>query len=209
MVSDDTNECIIIDCGVSSASEKERLSAYIEKKGLQPVMAVNTHGHIDHIAGVGYVKEKYAVPFAMHAADEFLLERAAEQAQLFGFDADFAVPKIDIDLSQTGEIRFGDSVLQVIHTPGHSPGHVSLYGPEEKILFTGDTVFQGSIGRTDLPGGDYDVIMRSILTKILPLGGDVTIYPGHGNHSTLGHEAMYNPFIREVLEGSVNKPCDE
>ena len=102
------------------------------------------------------------------------------------------------------DIMLGEYRLQLIHTPGHTPGHVCIYHEESKTLFTGDTLFKESIGRTDLPGGDYSWIMRSILDKIIPLGGEVTFYPGHGPSSTIGHEVLYNPFITEVVGGEVN-----
>jgi glyoxylase-like metal-dependent hydrolase (beta-lactamase superfamily II) len=111
--------------------------------------------------------------------------------------------EIDIDLDSEQTIRFGNSELKVIKTPGHTPGHICLYSEEHKVLFTGDTLFLESIGRTDLPGGDYSWIMRSILDSILPLGDEVKIYPGHGDASDLGHEAMYNPFIVECLNEEV------
>ncbi|MEG2759093.1 MAG: MBL fold metallo-hydrolase, partial [Rikenellaceae bacterium] len=106
---------------------------------------------------------------------------------------------IDIDLSKVEEVKFGNTTLRVIKTPGHSLGGVCFFEPESHTLFSGDTLFKGSIGRTDLPGGDYSQIMSSILTKIVPLGKDVTIYPGHGDHTTLSDELMYNPFITDVL----------
>lgn len=115
-----------------------------------------------------------------------------------------AMPTIDIDLDKVEEVKFGHTVLRVIRTPGHTPGHVSLYEPESKSLFTGDTLFRESIGRTDLPGGDYSWIMRSILDNLLPLGDEVRVYPGHGPETTIGHEVLYNPFVTEVLNQEVN-----
>ena len=109
-----------------------------------------------------------------------------------------------IDLAESAQIKFGETTLEVIHTPGHTPGHLCFYEPEQKILFSGDTLFRESIGRTDLPGGDYSWIMNSILEKIMPLGGDVEVYPGHGEKTTIGHELLYNPFITEVIQGEVN-----
>ena len=114
------------------------------------------------------------------------------------------VPEIDIDLDKCDELKFGNTTLRVIKTPGHTPGHVSLYDEGTKSLFTGDTLFRESIGRTDLPGGDYSWIMRSILEQLVPMGDDVTIYPGHEGESTIGHEVLYNPFIVEVLNNEIN-----
>ena len=117
---------------------------------------------------------------------------------MYGFKCN-EVPEIDVDLDAVGEIRFGETVLRVIKTPGHTPGHVVLFNEAAKTLFTGDTLFKESIGRTDLPGGDYSWIMKSILEEVVPLGDDVVIYPGHEDSSTIGHETLYNPFITEVL----------
>jgi glyoxylase-like metal-dependent hydrolase (beta-lactamase superfamily II) len=114
------------------------------------------------------------------------------------------VPEIDIDLDANEIVKFGESELRVIKTPGHTPGHIALFNEAKKVLFTGDTLFKESIGRTDLPGGDYSWIMKSILEEIVPLGDDVVIYPGHEDSSTIGHETLYNPFITEVLNNEIN-----
>ena len=114
------------------------------------------------------------------------------------------VPEIDIDLDANDVVAFGETQLRVIKTPGHTPGHVVLFNEAERVLFTGDTLFKESIGRTDLPGGDYSWIMTSILEQIVPLGDDVVIYPGHEADSTIGHETLYNPFITEVLNNEIN-----
>lgn len=203
VVSDATGECVIIDAGNYPADEDKKLSAYIDGKGLKPVMAVNTHGHVDHMLGVQYAKDTYGIPFALHGDDKFLVESCRRQGQLYGFQID-EIPTVDIDLKDQKEIKFGNTTLRIIPTPGHSPGHVCFYEPESKVLFSGDTLFRESIGRTDLPGGDYSWIMRSILQNIMPLGSDVAFYPGHGPSSTLGHELLYNPFITEVLNDEVS-----
>ena len=140
----------------------------------------------------------------MSSKDEFLLKNATTSAELFGVRSGAMPEKIDIDLEGRESITFGDTTLQIISTPGHTPGHIALYEPQSKVLFTGDTLFRESIGRTDLPGGDYSWIMRSIIDKLLPLGDEVKIYPGHGEESNIGHESMYNPFIVEVLNDEIN-----
>ena len=203
VLSDQTKECIIIAAGGYTPQENKALSDYIESNGLKPVMAVNTHGHVDHMLGVNYVKERYGIPFAIDGRDAFLIESAPTHGAIYGFKVD-SVPTIDIDLQGKKEVRFGDTAMEIIETPGHTPGHICLYNKDEKLLITGDTLFRESIGRTDLPGGDYSWIMRSILDKLMPLGGDVHFYPGHGQDSTIGHEALYNPFVTEVLGGEVN-----
>lgn len=203
VLSDETKECLIVDPGNYGAREDHRLLEFIEENKLKPVLSVATHGHVDHILGVNFVKDTYGIPFALHHKDDFLLKTAASHGAMYGFNIE-SVPDADIDLGQMDEVRFGNTALKLIETPGHTPGHVCLYDPQEKTLLTGDTLFRESIGRTDLPGGDYSWIMKSILEKIMPLGGDVHIYPGHGPDSTLGHEALYNPFVTEVLGGEVN-----
>ena len=200
---DATRECVIVDAGNFSAREDRMLSDFIAQHDLHPVAAVNTHGHFDHTLGVRYVKETYGVPFMLSGKDRFLLDNAAASASIFGVPTG-ELPAPDVDLDGMEEVRFGDTALRIIPVPGHTPGHAALYEPESKSLFTGDTLFRESIGRTDLPGGDYSWIMRSILERILPLGDEVKIYPGHGESSDLGHESMYNPFIVEGLNNEVN-----
>lgn len=201
---DETGECAVVDAGNLSAREDRALSDFIEAQGLKPVLVVNTHGHFDHVAGVSYVCSTYGVPFAMSSKDDFLLAVAAPSARMYGVQMGETPSKIDIDLSRTESVKFGNTTLKIIPTPGHTPGHVSLYEPVSKSLFTGDTLFRESIGRTDLAGGDYSWIMRSILEQIMPLGDDVQVFPGHGEETTIGHEAMYNPFIVEVLNNEIN-----
>ena len=204
IVWDETKECIIIDAGNMSAREDRVLAEFIEEQGLKPVLAVNTHCHFDHILGVEFVRSTYGAKFAASSADNAIMLGAKEHCAMFGLEVGELPQTIDIDLASTEEIHFGNTTLRVIPTPGHTPGCVSLYHEESKSLFTGDTLFRESIGRTDLPGGDYPTIMQSILKQILPLGDEVTIYPGHGEKSNIGHESMYNPFVVEVLNNEVN-----
>lgn len=203
VVSDETGECIVVDAGNYNAQENAALSKYISDNGLKPVMAVNTHGHVDHMLGVNHVKETYGVPFAIHGKDKFLIESAPTHGAIYGFQVD-KIPTVDIDLEGQEELKFGNTTFRIIETPGHTPGHIALYNPENKLLLTGDTLFRESIGRTDLPGGDYSWIMRSILDKLIPLGDEVRFYPGHGMESTIGHETLYNPFVTEVLNNEIN-----
>ena len=204
IVWDEMKECVIIDAGNMSAREDRVLADFIEEQGLKPVLAVNTHCHFDHILGVEFLKMTYGVPFAASSADLDLLKSGRASGAMFGMELGALPEKIDIDLATTEEIHFGNTTLRVTPTPGHTPGCVSLYHEESKSLFTGDTLFRESIGRTDLPGGDYPTIMQSILKKILPLGDEVVVYPGHGDKSNIGHESLYNPFVVEVLNNEVN-----
>lgn len=204
IVWDETKECIIIDAGNMSAHEDRVLADFIEEQGLKPVLAVNTHCHFDHILGVEFLKMTYGVPFAASSADLDLLKSGRASGAMFGMELGALPESIDIDLATTEEVKFGNTTLRVIATPGHTKGCVSLLHEESKSLFTGDTLFRESIGRTDLPGGDYPTIIKSILGKILPLGDEVVIYPGHGDKSSIGHESLYNPFVVEVLNNEVN-----
>jgi glyoxylase-like metal-dependent hydrolase (beta-lactamase superfamily II) len=203
VVWDEAGEAAVIDAGNSTAAENRVLDDFFTQRGLKPVLAVNTHGHFDHSLGVAHLKETYGVPFAAHGGDAFLLENASRSGQVFGVKVS-PLPAIDIDLSGREEITFGNTTLEIIPTPGHTPGHVALFEPGSRVVFTGDTLFADSIGRTDLPGGDYSWIMRSIIEGLLPLGGDVRVYPGHGRDTTIGREAAENPFITEILSGDVH-----
>jgi hydroxyacylglutathione hydrolase len=200
---DETNECVVIDAGNSSPREDAALDNFIAEHGLKPVLAANTHGHFDHTLGVEHLKQRYGIPFALSSKDAFLLENAVTSGSIFGVKVG-AMPTVERDLDGEQEIRFGKTILRVLRTPGHTPGHVAFFDEGSKSLFTGDTLFRESIGRTDLPGGDYSWIMRSILDVLVPLGDEVHVYPGHGPESTIGHEVLYNPFIVEVLNEEVN-----
>ena len=202
LVWDATNEAIVIDAGNMTESENAMFKELISSLGVKPVMAVNTHGHFDHTQGVKWLKEEYGVEFACSSKDKFLID-ASSGGVVYGLKCN-EVPEIDVDLDVNDVVSFGDTQLRVIKTPGHTPGHVVLFNEKERVLFTGDTLFKESIGRTDLPGGDYSWIMKSILEEVVPLGDDVVIYPGHEDSSTIGHETLYNPFITEVLNNEIN-----
>ena len=204
VVWDESLEAVVIDAGNMSERENATLEQFLSERGLNPVYALNTHGHFDHLMGVEFLRQRYGAKFAVSSKDKFLVENAAQSAELFGVRAGAMPEKIDVDLEGMRSISFGQSELQIISTPGHTPGHVAFYEPEAKLLFTGDTLFRESIGRTDLPGGDYSWIMKSILEKIMPLGDEVKVYPGHGETTDIGHESMYNPFVVEVMNQEVN-----
>ncbi len=204
VVWDESLEAVVIDAGNMSERENATLEQFLSERGLTPVYALNTHGHFDHLMGVEFLRQRYGAKFAVSSKDRFLVENAAQSAELFGIRAGDMPEKIDVDLEGMQSISFGQSELQIISTPGHTPGHVAFYEPNAKILFTGDTLFRESIGRTDLPGGDYSWIMKSILEKIMPLGDEVKVYPGHGETTDIGHESMYNPFVVEVMNQEVN-----
>ena len=200
-----TMDAVVIDCGISTLKECERFDEFVAKNEIKIVKLINTHCHVDHVAGVGYLKNKYNVPFAASKKDEVMLEMFPQMASMYQIEVpEPAIKAIDEDLKDGDCVEFGNSKLRVIATPGHSLGGLVFYNEEQDILFTGDTLFKGSIGRSDLPGGDYAELMNSILNKIVKLEKNMTIYPGHGDHTTLSHEVMYNPFITDVLKGEVN-----
>ena len=204
VVWDETLEAVVIDAGNMSEKENATLEQFLSERGLKPVYALNTHGHFDHLMGVEFLRSRYGAKFAVSSKDKFLVESAKQNAAMFGIGGGNIVEVIDVDLEGMESIKFGQSELQIISTPGHTPGHVAFYEPQAKVLFTGDTLFRESIGRTDLPGGDYSWIMSSILEKIMPLGDEVKVYPGHGDTTDIGHESMYNPFVVEVMNQEVN-----
>ncbi len=204
VVYDETGEAVVIDCGLSSVQECERFDKFIADNKLTLRKAVNTHCHVDHITGVGYVTDRYEIPFAASAEDAMFVEQFEPTAAMYQIEVPSpAITEIDVPIRDGDYIRFGNSKLNVIATPGHTKGGLVFYNEDQKILFTGDSLFKDSIGRTDLPGGSYEELMESIMTKIMPLGGDVKVYPGHGDSTTLAQEAMYNPFITDVMNGEV------
>ncbi|MHC1779595.1 MAG: MBL fold metallo-hydrolase [Bacteroidales bacterium] len=192
---DNTGECVIIDPGCYSDGEKERLVKFIEGNSLKPVTLLNTHGHFDHIMGNAFVAGRWSLATMIHPDDRPHLERAKQYSDMFGYKIE-QPPLNTIELNDGDEIKFGESLLKVIHTPGHTRGGVSFYSEVDRFVITGDALFAGSIGRTDLPGGDYDQLMESLLNKIIKLGEDYTVYPGHGPVTTIEKEIATNPFLR-------------
>lgn len=192
---DETKECVIIDPGFSNGREFEKIDNFIKDNNLKPVRLINTHCHFDHILGVEKCKEAYNLNWEINSEDAFLVESSVMQASMFGFQISEVKPA-EKYLNDGDEIRFGNSFLEVITTPGHSPGGMCFYSPESKILITGDSLFRGSIGRTDLPGGDYNILIINIKEKLLSLPDDVIVYPGHESSTTIGDERVLNPFLR-------------
>lgn len=187
----ETKEAIIIDPGFESVSEAEKVFKFIEEKALKPKFVVNTHGHPDHICGNGLVKGKFQTPILIHEKDAFMLGRLGRViAKFAGFEN--SSPSADALLKDGDIISFGKITLKIMHTPGHSPGSISLVGKKE--VFTGDTLFAGSIGRTDIPRGSVLDIKES-LRKLACLPDDFKVYPGHGPTTTIGEEKRSNPFL--------------
>lgn len=194
IVSDETGECVFIDPGFYYEEEHQEIKDFIAENQLNPVKIVNTHCHFDHIWGVEFVRNEYKIPFLAHTEDNFWVERATQQAEMFGFDMDTVKPA-DSFLVENEYIEFGNSRLKIIHVPGHSPGHVVFYSENDKILIAGDVLFYGSIGRTDLPGGDYQTLISNIKNKLFDLPNETKVYCGHGPETSLGFEKRTNPFL--------------
>ena len=184
IISDQTSECVIIDAACYTPDEKNIIDQYISDQKLTPVKLINTHCHVDHVLGMKHFVEKYKIEAEVHEADIKLLANANKYGIVFGFDVE-EPPVITSYLSENKNITFGNSVLKVFHVPGHSPGSVAFYNPEQKFVITGDVLFKGSIGRTDLPGGDYDQIMQSIYKKLMVLPPETEVLPGHGPSTTI------------------------
>jgi glyoxylase-like metal-dependent hydrolase (beta-lactamase superfamily II) len=191
---DETKECVIIDSGCHSEAEQKELTGFIETNGLKPKYAINTHGHVDHVLGSAFVKSKFKVDILGHPEDLPLMQSAVNLGLMYGISIE-DVPTIDVNINDGDLIKFGNSELEVIHTPGHSLGGVCLLCRKEGFIISGDTLFNGSIGRTDLPGGNYDQLISSITEKILTLNGDYNVYPGHGEPTTIEWEKSNNPFL--------------
>ena len=193
---DDTKECVIIDPGCTESHEEETLSAFISNNDLKPTRLINTHCHIDHVLGVKYVAEKYGLGFEFHELDMPVFESTEMVANMYGM-ANVKLPVQPTGfLSENDTVKFGDSSLEILFVPGHAPGHIAFFNREQKFVIGGDVLFNGSIGRTDLPGGDHDTLISNIKSKFLPLGDDFTVYSGHGPETNMGFEREHNPFLQ-------------
>ena len=196
IVSDSTNECIIIDPGCYNDEEKKILENYITKNNLNPVKLINTHCHIDHILGNNFVSRNWGIDLEINEKDLDLLNNADQIAKIYGFTNYERSPMPKKFINEDDIVNFGISELKVIFTPGHAPGHISLYSEKDNLIISGDVIFQNSIGRTDLPGGDFNTLIKSIKNKILSLDDNVIIYCGHGPNTTVGNERRNNPFLK-------------
>jgi len=197
VLSDESGECIIIDPGCYDAEEKEELAIFIDSKGLKPVKILLTHAHIDHVLGINFLAGKYGLPIVMNSIETELLKSASIYGQMWGIQVEPA-PDPQEFLKDGDTFTFGKTELEVLFTPGHSPGSLSFYHRPTKQLIAGDVLFYGSIGRTDLPGGNFETLEKSIRTKLYTLEDDVIVYSGHGQSTTIGHEKRTNPFVNFV-----------
>ncbi len=192
---DNTKECIIIDPGCYTIEEEALLTDFINKNQLNPVKLINTHCHIDHILGNKFVCKKWNINLFTHKEELDLLEASEEISKIYGFE-DYNLSPIPKEYLNAGQkIKFGEISLEILFCPGHSPGHICLFCKKNNILIAGDVIFKGSIGRTDLPGGDYKVLLESINKEIICLPNETQIYSGHGPSTVLSEEKKHNPFI--------------
>jgi len=191
---DDSKECIIVDPGCNDEGERQALVDFIESNELTPVKLVNTHCHIDHVFGNKFVSEKYKLPLEAHKGEQIVLDNMVQVAAMYGASYEPG-PDISVFLEEGEYLEFGSTKLEIYLTPGHSPASLSFFHRESKQLIAGDVLFKGSIGRTDLPGGNYDTLIASIKDKLFPLGDEVIVYNGHGPSTTIGEEKRSNPFL--------------
>jgi hydroxyacylglutathione hydrolase len=191
---DKSGECVIIDPGMDNAAEQNAVVNFIKDNNLQPVLLLNTHCHIDHILGNRFVFDMYGLKPKFNKGELHLLEAGIAYAPQFGLRYDpSSVP--DEFLPETGTIQFGNTTLELIYAPGHSPAHLCFYDEASNYVIGGDMLFNGSIGRTDLPGGNFNELIKNIKEKLFVLPDSCTVYPGHGPETTIGFEKRYNPFL--------------
>ncbi len=184
VIDPDTLEAAVVDPGMTTPAERAELDSFIERNKIRITQIINTHLHLDHCFGHNYVRTKYGVKAAACTKDAFLTSAVPDKVE------------IDTPLADGDTIQVGSDHLEVIHVPGHSPGSVALYSPTGGFVLTGDALFQGSVGRGDLPGGDMATLLRSIKSRLLTLPPDTVVLPGHGPQTTIGIETRTNPFLR-------------
>jgi hydroxyacylglutathione hydrolase len=192
---DDAKNAIIIDPGCYFDAEKDQLASFIEKNRLKPRLLLNTHCHLDHVFGNKFIHETYGLELHLHHLEERVLELSPSIGLMWNLPFDNYSGKFHF--IQPGSIlEWGGPVLQIIETPGHSPGSISFYQSEEELLIAGDVLFRESVGRTDLPGGDPNQLLRTISQTLYSLPNSTRVYSGHGIPTTIGHEKLYNPFVK-------------
>ncbi len=190
-----TLDCAVIDPGMMNDGEQRKLKEVIDRQGLHPVHVINTHMHIDHVLGNHFLSKEYGLSPEAHKEDAFLGERVAQQALMFGMPVDVQDVPVNTYLNQGDIIRIGEGELKVLHVPGHSPGSIALYDKQDGFVITGDALFAGSIGRTDLPGGSHPTLISAIRRELFTLPPETKVYPGHGPSTTIGAESRSNPFF--------------
>jgi hydroxyacylglutathione hydrolase len=194
VLADGSGECAVIDCGCYDRSEFSRLKDLIDEKKLKPSLLLNTHCHLDHIFGNRFMLEEYNLASHYHRDDEQNREKAVTHAQFFGLAME-PPPAPAGFLIDGQKIKFGDTELKALHVPGHSRGSLAFYSERDRVVFTGDALFAGGIGRTDLSGGDFETLIKSIRTKLFTLPENTIVYPGHGESTSIKVEMMSNPYF--------------
>ncbi|MDB5129046.1 MBL fold metallo-hydrolase [Mucilaginibacter sp.] len=191
---DETGECVIIDPGMYTAPEQNAVTNFIKENNLKPVLLLNTHCHIDHVLGNKFVFDQYNLKPKFHIGESDTLAAVVAYAPAMGIRYELS-PMPDEFLPETGTIKFGNTELELIFAPGHSPAHLCFYDKTANILIGGDVLFRNSIGRTDLPGGNYSLLIKNIEEKLFILPDDCIVYPGHGPETTIGYEKQTNPYL--------------
>ena len=191
---DETGDCVIIDPGMYTAAEQNAVTNFIKDNNLKPVLLLNTHCHIDHVLGNKFVFDQYGLKPQFHKGESDTLAAVVAYAPSMGFRYEPS-PLPDVYLPETGTVKFGNSQLELIFAPGHSPAHLCFYDKAANILIGGDVLFRNSIGRTDLPGGDFSTLVKNIEEKLFALPDDCTVYPGHGPETNIGFEKETNPYL--------------
>jgi hydroxyacylglutathione hydrolase len=197
VVYNEKRQCCIIDPGCYFASEEQELKEFIDQNELTPVFLLNTHCHLDHIFGNRFVSKAFGLVLHLNRLEQPVLEYGPVSGQKWQLPFDNYDGELKF-LDEGDVVRLGDDELHVLFTPGHSPGSISFYSRENKVLISGDVLFHGSVGRTDLPGGDFAILEESIKTKLYTLPADTIVYPGHGDTTTIGDEMKGNPFVQMI-----------
>lgn len=196
LVWDETMQCVVFDPGCWNEQEKNHLAQIIEKKQLKPVRLINTHCHLDHVFGNRFVADRYGIGLEIHQGELALLQAFPRVCLQYGIPAGDEMPVPVRFIEEGEEILFGNAgKLKTLLTPGHSPASLCFYCEEHAFIIAGDVLFEGSIGRTDLPGGDYETLIHSIQSQLMPLDDNVKVYSGHGPSTTIGQERRQNPFL--------------
>lgn len=192
---DDTKSCVIIDPGCQMPGEKQELKKFIEEHQLAPKRLLNTHCHVDHVFGNHFVSKEYELELEAHRLDLPTLAMVPQACMMYGIRDYELSPEPTKFLEEGDVVKFGNSRLEVIHGPGHAPGHVAFYSPEDGFVINGDILFEGSFGRYDLPGGDLATLKKTITEKMFQLPDETVVYTGHGGETTIGQEKLTNPIL--------------
>lgn len=192
---DESKECVIVDAGCYHPQEFEDLKSFISANNLKVVKLISTHSHLDHVFGNKVVLDFYKVPLGIHPEDEITLDALERTAAMYGVPNVFKSPEPDFYFNHGDKVTFGTTELEVRFVPGHAPGHVVFVHHPTKVVINGDCLFQGSIGRTDLPGGNHELLLSKIREQLFTLPEDFVVYSGHGSETTIGVEKTTNPFF--------------